>query len=204
MKIWRGAVLSVGCVLLSAAAVTAGPAKAPSATPLGDTVTIEASPEWSALAPHGYSDMNVRLGFSHKLGSGFSLGMSVTNIIRATGRSSSTPEVSLGYRFSAGAFTFGVSGAFGASADPTVREYYVANGTVDWKLDNKWTWNVVSARYRQSFAHEWFTPKLATGLSYQVDARQTTYVTVGYSWRDVGAGTDPDKINVGMGYRLGF
>lgn len=202
-NILRGAIFAAGTVLLSAGALAGSPATPP-ASPLGDTITIEASPEWAALAPHGYADMNFRVGFSHKLGNGFSFGTSVTNIIRQTGRSSSSPEATLGYRFSTGAFGFGVSAGAGLSADPNIGPYYVANGLIDWKLADKWTWNVVSARYRNSFAHEWFTPKIATGFSYQVDPRQTTFVTVGYSWRNVGDGTDPDKINVGLGYRLGF
>jgi len=71
---------------------------------------------------------------------------------------------------------------------------------------------VINARYRNAFAGSWFTPKLATGVTYQLDARQAVYTTFGYAWADKGeynnptpnAGLQPDKFNVALGYKLGF
>ncbi len=83
--------------------------------------------------------------------------------------------------------------------------YYVASGTVDWKLDSKWTWNAINARYRNSFSTTWITPKVSTGFTYTIDPRQSTYFSVGYAWKEGTSGSlKADKINVAVGYKVGF
>ena len=114
-------------------------------------------------------------------------------------------ETTLGYKWKQDAFTFGVSGGVGynqgyITGTTPVGGYYLVSGTIDWKLDSKWTWNVINARYRNAFDVAWETPKVQTGVTYQIDARQATYVAVGYAWKNGAA----DKINAAVGYKLGF
>jgi hypothetical protein len=216
MKVIAGLMIA-GVLAGVAAPAFAGSAPAPSATPLGDTLSFEVSPEWGATSPNAYKDTYGKVGYSHNLGGGFAWGVSVQQTIPVPGKSGTfQPETTLGYKWKQDAFTFGVSaglgynsgtvGGNGTDKNDIVGAYYVASATVDWKLDSKWTWNVINARYRNAFEYAWVTPKVATGFTYQIDPRQATYVSVGYAWKDTddGYGLLGDKINVALGYKLGF
>lgn len=227
MKVIAGLLMAGVLVGVAAPAFagSAAPAPAPSATPLGDTISLEFSPEWYAGGAHNagqYADSYAKVGFSHNLGNGWGLGVSIQDTVKpgsgdGKGAGNFQPEVSLGYKWKLDAFTFGITGALGYTSSAIVvpnssGAYYAVSGTLDWKLDSKWTWNVINARYRNAFAGSWFTPKLATGVTYQLDARQAVYTTFGYAWADKGeynnptpnAGLQPDKFNVALGYKLGF
>lgn len=196
---------AVCCLMSCVTPALAGSASTTTPSPmLGDTLMFEITPEWGTAAPHAYKDSYARIGFSHSLGNGFSMGVSITDVIRAAGASTASSEAGMMYRLKQDAFTFGIGGSLGYSSDSAAELYYVATGLADVKLDDKWTWNIVNMRYRSSFAHVWVTPRVTTGLSYQIDARQTTSVAFGYSWKNVGEGLNPDKLGVSLGYRLGF
>jgi hypothetical protein len=221
MKIIASSIFA-GALLTLAVPASAGAPTAPSPTPLGDSLSLELSPEWGATSPNAYKDTYLKFGYSHNLGNGFSLGVSLQATANATaptnpsfGTGAFQPETTLGYKWKQDVFTFGVSGGVGynsaaysstSATSPAVGAYYLVSGTVDWKLSSKWTWNVVNARYRNAFSETWVTPKVATGLTYQIDPRQATYVAVGYAWKDTGngAGLVADKINLALGYKLGF
>ena len=205
----------------SAPAFAGSPAPAPSATPLGDTISIEFSPEWYGGGAHQagqYADTYGKVGFSHSLGNGWGMGVSIQDTVKANnGGSNFQPEASLGYKWKMNALTFGVTGALGYTTSAIVvpgssGTYYAVSGTVDWKLDSKWTWNVINARYRDAFSGSWITPKVSTGVTYQIDPRQAIYTSFGYAWVDKGqypnptpdAGLQPDKYNVAVGYKIGF
>jgi hypothetical protein len=237
MKVIAGLMMA-GVLVGVAAPAMAGSAPAPSPTPLGDTISLEFSPEFFGInadagsAPaHStgqYSDSYVKVGFAHSLGNGWGMGFSIQETVKdpntiAPGKAISNfqPEASLGYKWKADALTFGITGALGYTSSAIVvpnssGAYYAVSGTVDWKLDSKWTWNVINARYRNAFAGSWFTPKLATGVTYQIDPRQAVYASFGYAWVDKGSywsgthdgtpfsGLEPDKYNVAVGYKIGF
>jgi hypothetical protein len=221
MKIIASSIFA-GALLTLAVPAFAGAPAAPSPTPLGDSLSLEVSPEFGATSPYAYKDTYAKIGFSHSLGSGWSWGTSLQVTANATapanpvfGTGAFQPETTLGYKWKQDALTFGVSagvgynsGAWSSSSvtSPAVGAYYLASGTIDWKLDSKWTWNVVNARYRNAFNLTWITPKVATGVTYNIDARQSTYFAVGYAWKDTGngAGLVADKINLALGYKLGF
>jgi hypothetical protein len=127
------------------------------------------------------------------------------------------PETTLGYKWklvdpitlglSGGVgYNSGAVGSSGSLANTVVGAYYVFNATADLKLSSKWTWNAIAARYRNAFDETWATPEVTTGLTYAIDARQAVYTAVGYAWKDTGngAGLLGDKINVAVGYKLGF
>ena len=187
------------------------PAAAPAAKPVIDTVGIELSPEWGALAPNPYKDTVGKLSFSHSLGNGWSLGASLAETVKPTPNVSTwQPEVTLGYKWKLDAITLGLSGGLGyisagvASSNGPGDTYYLFNATADLKLSSQWTWNAISARYRNAFDYTWVTPKLTTGFTYAIDGHNSTYANVGYSWKDTGAGLKADKVDFAVGYKYGF
>jgi hypothetical protein len=221
MKLITGLMIAgvLAGVAAPAFAASPAPAPAPSATPLGDSLSLEFSPEYGASpAFTPYKDSYIKLGFSHNLGNGFAWGVAVQDTLAPTNGTNVTKsgwqgETTLGYKWKQDAFTFGVGGGVGynegnyltniTTANP-IGGYYLFTGTVDWKLDSKWTWNVVNARWRNAFDVQWATPKVQTGVTYALDARQSVYTAIGYAWKDTGTGLKPDKINVALGYKLGF
>ena len=84
--------------------------------------------------------------------------------------------------------------------------YYSISGAVDWKVDPHWTWNVLNVRYRNAFDRTWITPKVQTGVTYNIDAADAVYAAVGYAWKDngSGAGLVGDKWNFAVGYKYNF
>jgi hypothetical protein len=212
MKIIASSIFA-GALTLAVPAFAGAPA-APSPTPLGDTLSVELSPEWGTTSPYAYKDSYLKLGFSHSLGNGWTWGATLQETARASGFGVTQPETTLGYKWKMDALTFGVAAGLGyqsvgvsGSGDTGPGDaYYLVTGTIDWKLNSKWTWNVINARYRNAFDYTWVTPKIATGVTYALDARQAVYTAVGYAWKDVGDGKGllGDKINVAVGYKLGF
>jgi hypothetical protein len=109
----------------------------------------------------------------------------------------------------------GVGGVFGDTgvnpgnkADPNPdAAYYAFYLAGDLKLSSNWTWNVFNVRYRDAFSYRWITPKVATGLTYNLNKSAALYGVVGYSWKDTGTpgnSGNPDKLNVGGGVKLNF
>ena len=47
---------------------------------------------------------------------------------------------------------------------------------IDYKLDSNWTLNVVSLRYRNAFSVTWITPKISTGITYNIDQMDSDIV----------------------------
>jgi hypothetical protein len=79
--------------------------------------------------------------------------------------------------------------------------FYLAG---DLKLDSNWTWNMFNLRYRNAFQYRWITPKVATGVTYNINKYSALYGTVGYSWKDTGSGLNPSALNVGVGTKVNF
>jgi hypothetical protein len=61
-----------------------------------------------------------------------------------------------------------------------------------------------NARFRDAFQYRWITPKVSTGVTYNINAYNALFATVGYSWKDTGSGLNPDKVNIGGGYKVNF
>jgi len=191
-------------------------ATAPAPKPVTDFLTLEASPEWGAVSPYTYKDWYAKIGYSHVFANGLSWGASLQETFPKTGKTATQPETTLGYKWKFANLSFGLSGGVGyttgtvgghgANKGDTVGAYYLASASLDDKLSSKWTWNVINARYRNAFDETWITPKVATGLTYQIDPRQSAYVSVGYAWKDTGDGNGlvADKLNLALGYKVGF
>lgn len=193
------------------AAETAAPAPKPT-----NFLTIEASPEWAAVSPYTYKDWYAKVGYAHTFSNGLSWGASLQETFPKSGKIVTQPETALGYKWKFANLAFGLSGGLGysngtvgghgANKGNTVGAYYFASASLDDKLSPKWTWNVIGARYRNSFDETWITPKVATGLTYQIDPLQSAYLSVGYAWKDTGDGNGlvADKLNLALGYKRGF
>ncbi|MDR3470646.1 MAG: hypothetical protein P4M09_02985 [Devosia sp.] len=105
-----------------------------------------------------------------------------------------------------GAYTHGTGSAIDLGNNDDSFGYYFVQGALDYKLDSHWTWNVISARYRDSFSQTWITPKVSTGVTYNIDATDAVYANVGYAWKDKGDGNGlvADKYNFAVGYKYSF
>jgi len=200
---------------------------APAAPAPTTTIGIEGSPEWFAdpnNAKYGQiNDYYLKGTISTTVAPGWSVGGAlqwadktsnnpVTNQFQVEGNVaykykltsnfSVTGTVGLGYTWGNTGYTNGV--AVGAGTDAFL--YYFATAAADLKLDSHWTWNVINARYRNAFNEPWFTPKVQTGITYNIDANNAVYANVGYAWKDNGNGKGliADKLNVAIGYKYSF
>jgi hypothetical protein len=189
------------------------------------TIGLEVSPEFFAdptNAKYGQiNDAYFKGSLSESLGNGFSVGTSfqfvdkLSNspvtyqyLLDLTGaykfklndNLSITGTGGLGYTWGNTGYTGG--GPSSAGVDPFL--YYFASAALDAKLDSNWTWNVVNVRYRNAVGVTWITPKIQTGITYNIDKTDAIYANIGYGWKDNGSGLKADKFNVAIGYKYSF
>ena len=85
--------------------------------------------------------------------------------------------------YAGGAYAHGAgANAEAGNADDSFG-YYFVQASLDYKLDSHWTWNVVQGRYRNAFTETWITPKVTTGITYNIDATDAVYANIGYGWK---------------------
>ena len=219
---------NIGKVLLVGAAVAAAtpgfaadlsatqgpsmPAASPAPAAILNTFTFEFSPEFGAT-DNVLKDDAFKLGYSRSLGHGWSWGLSDQEVVRSDGKVGNTQnvlETTLGYGLKlSDMFTLPLSVGVGyvfdtrnASSELTEKDwaYYVLNAGLNVKLGSHWTWNAVSARYRNAFEGGWETPKVSTGITYTIDPLDAIYANVGYSWKN----SVSDKWSIAFGYKRGF
>ncbi|HTJ56122.1 MAG TPA: hypothetical protein VL418_00975 [Devosiaceae bacterium] len=207
-------------------------APAPAAAPL-NTLTLETDPEFietpNAPTDGSLQDWYIRGIYSRNLGQGLSGSLAIQNTAKpaggafAGGSDQQYYEGALAYRLAVTSdLSFTVTGTLGYTAgntgylnDAAVSGstqgtegflYYAINGAADWKVDQHWTWNVINARYRNAFDLTWVTPKVQTGLTYNIDAFNAVYGAVGYAWKDSGngQGLQSSSYNVAVGYKYSF
>jgi hypothetical protein len=205
---------------LPAKAIVAAAAPAPTTT-----ITLEGSPEFTAnSASSSYQQLADVYGkgtVSHVVAPGWSVAAAVQGTVKTGGLYQYYAEVSGAYKakladnFSV-SLTGGVGGTWGttgyvsattfASTGTDPFAYYFISASADLKLDSHWTWNAINARYRNAFGRTWLTPKVSTGITYNIDATDAVYANIGYSWKDQGDGKGllADKFNVAVGYKYSF
>jgi hypothetical protein len=121
-----------------------------------------------------------------------------------------TPSAGVGY-------TWDATGIYGDTSEDKNRAalYYALYLSSDWKLNQQWTWNVFNLRWRDAFSFTWKTPKITTGVAYNINSRSSIYANVGYSWKEVSSvgqastppfnpnygSLDPDKLDIAIGYK---
>lgn len=204
--------------------VVAAPAPAASTS---NTLSLEFSPEFAAIASGStaqgtLADWYAKGTFSHSFGQGISAAAAFQDTLKTNGfsqyyfegqaayKASLTKEFSVTVTGYLG-YTTGNTGYVGGLASSSTDNndsffYYAIAGAADWKLDSHWTWNIINARYRNAFDRTWLTPKVTTGVTYNIDATDAVYANVGYSWKDNGNGKGllGDKLNVAVGYKYSF
>jgi hypothetical protein len=226
-KIWvglaGGLLLGMAAPAMAADLGVAVAAPAPAKPSPTTTIGIEIDPEFLAVAkakdpagPAGtLSDDYLKLSLSHTIGglwvvSGY---VQAQDDIKTAGGDKFRyyAEGALGYKIKLNSFTLTPSigigevwGDTGVTAANPSAAYYALYLAGDWKISPQWTWNVFNARYRNAFSFKWVTPKLSTGLTYNINSNNAVYGTVGYSWKDTGAGLKGSTINVGLGYKYSW
>ena len=215
--------LALGTSAAAAADLAAYPSPpAPTAAPpTSTTFSIETDPEFYAAdkspsQPAGtMADDFVKVAISHTFGGVWVLSGSLQPQIDIQSNGGDKyryyAEGDLGYKIKLNSFTltptvgigdvWGDTGITSASVSAVYYAFFLAG---DWKLSSKWTWNVFNVRYRNAFDYTWITPKVSTGVTYNINSQNAIYTSIGYSWKDTGAGLKPDKVNVGLGYKYSF
>ncbi len=200
--------------------------KAPAAAPKPWTFSLELSPEVYAInngSNHAGSLNNIyyKAGLSYRSEEGFLGGVSFQHSIKASGGSQYYSEATVGYRWkwtedfsltpSGGAgYTWQQTGIIqGADTNADIG-YYVIYLAGDLKMTPKLTWNAFNLRYRNGFDATWVTPKVSTGLTYEVNSSKSLFMNVGYAWKKLATDTPPydelsgDKINLAVGFKHSF
>ncbi|MET2828199.1 hypothetical protein [Mesorhizobium shangrilense] len=204
--------------------VEAAPPPAPAAPTW--TIGIEGSPEFYAInngsnTARSLADTYFKLSVSHSFDNNFVGGVFIQPTFKTGGKTQYYGEASVGYKIKLNdVFTLTPSVAVGYTwHDTGIPKDGDANGQIpyyalylagDWKLTKQWTWNVFNLRYRNGFSTKWETPKVATGVTYNIDSTNAVYLNVGYSWKKIDTTSSPyndlaaDKINIALGYKHSF
>jgi hypothetical protein len=184
-------------------AAAAAPAPAPSPT---WTIGFEASPEWK-ISDGTFADWYFKGSLSHSFGGGWSVGVAFQDTVKVNSTYQYFIEATLGYKVKFGDFSLTPSvllgdtwGATGFGGGTAASLYYAIALAGDWKLSKHWTWNVFNVRYRNAFSYAWVTPKVSTGLTYNIDSTNSVYTSIGYGWKNGVA----DKFNWAVGYKHAF
>ncbi len=190
------------------------------------TLSIEGSPEFFAInngsnSARDLADSYFKVGVSHTFENNFVGGISVQPTFKTGGKEQYYTEATVGYKVklsdvfsltpSVGiGYTWGTTGIIKGSDKNADVAYYLVSLAGDWKLNKQWTWNVFNVRYRNAFNATWDTPKVATGVTYNIDSFNAVYANFGYSWKKVDTTKSPydslsaDKFNIAIGYKHSF
>jgi hypothetical protein len=145
------------------------------------------------------------LSYSYQWDNGFNLGASLSTSQKAFGEQKVTDtsntkrtiwggmvdenqEIKAGYKYNIwGPVTVGAQAAVGYRETYQYNyPYYALYGNADVKINDSWTWNAVSYRYRTSFdktLYGWNSQQLTTGVTYKINNSYSVYAKVnrGYS-----------------------
>lgn len=205
MKVHKWSIAVLGANLLAAPLAAAEDiAASPS---IANSIGVEVAPEFRALTG-ALVDGYIKANGSHTFDNGLIWGGSFQYTDKVNGFRQYQPETTLGYNIKLDQiWSVPVSAGVGYRWDDNPKAipsqafaYYVLNAGLNMKISENWTWNAISARYRDAFEGGWQTPKVTTGLTYAIDHQNSIYGNVGYAWRN----GLPNKISVAFGYKYGF
>jgi Outer membrane protein beta-barrel domain len=121
-------------------------------------------------------------------------------------RTTQNLEGTIGYRVPLGS-AFSITGSAGIGEhwrqNPSAAfPYYVLRIAADFKLSQAITWNVISYRFRDAFDHNenYDTPQIATGLTFNLDAKRSISAKIMRNWKD----GQPSSTGVSLGFKQGF
>jgi opacity protein-like surface antigen len=152
-------------------------------------------------------DTKINLSLSRKLPNGIVLGGSFQPQIKTNGDVGYNLEGTLGYTWKIGE-VFSVGGSAGVGEklqwDETRGDfpYYVLRVHADLALDERWSWNMITYRFRDAFnpRDNYYTPEVSTGVSYKIDESRSVSAKYFFGWKN----SDPDYQGVGIGFRHEF
>jgi hypothetical protein len=80
--------------------------------------------------------------------------------------------------------------------------YYVLRVRADIDLSERWSWNVITYRFRNAFntANDYETPEISSALVLKIDHSHSVYAKYYYAWKD----GSPDNQGLGFGYKYNF
>ncbi len=152
-------------------------------------------------------DTKINVSLARKLPNGIVLGGSVQPQIKTDGEVGYNLEGTLGYTWKIGEI-FSIGGSAGIG-EKLQREqsggdfpYYVLRVYANVALDERWSWNVVTYRFRDAFdpADNYNTPELSTSLSFKVDENRSVFASYYFGWKN----SDPDYQGISFGFRHSF
>ena len=80
--------------------------------------------------------------------------------------------------------------------------YYVLRVQADIDLSERWSWNVVTYRFRNAFdtENDYNTPEVSSAIALKIDGRSSVYAKYYYAWKD----GNPDNQGIGLGFKHRF
>jgi len=120
---------------------------------------------------------------------------------------SSTIEGTLGYIWKLGSFA-SLGGSAGVGEEIQQESsggsfpYYVLRVHADIDLGDRWSWNLITYRFRDAFntKNDFNTPEVSTAVTLKLDDSHSVYVRYYYDWKD----GEPDSQGIGLGYKYHF
>jgi hypothetical protein len=160
--------------------------------------------------PNDFADpKNTKFEFNgaHTFSSGWTLGGSFEyNDHAFSNRASQNLEGTIGHRIALApalsAFGSGGLGEHRRERPSAEFPYYVLRVGADLDLSHSVTWNVITFRYRDAFnpSDNFYTPQVATGVSFKLDEQRTITTKIMRNWRD----GSPSSTGVALGFKQGF
>jgi hypothetical protein len=202
-----------GCAaVLSGGMLLVFPVDAPAdealvAPQLANSIGVELAPEFRAQSG-ALVDGYIKGNLAHTFDNGLIWTGTVQYNDKVDGNSTYRAETTFGYAIKLNeTWSVPVNAGLGYRWDEDPRSqpspafaYYVVNAGLNMKISDSWTWNAISARWRDAFEGDWETPKVTTGLTYAIDRQNSVYANVGYAWKN----GQPNKISLAIGYKYGF
>jgi hypothetical protein len=149
-------------------------------------------------------DTKVSVNAAHTFANDYIVGGSFETEKTTSGVWSYNLEGTLGYDFKLTNYaSLGGSAGVGERWQPATSggdfPYYVLRVRADIDLSERWSWNVITYRYRNAFdtANNYDTPEVSTAITFKIDSNNSIYVKYLYDWQN----GPPSAQAFGFGYK---
>jgi hypothetical protein len=194
--LYRPLLMLVVCVALMSKAMA-------QSTTIGVETLLDRAPD-NLSEP---KDTKFQVNGEHAFANGVALGGSFEPEITTSGVWTYNLEGTLGYGFKlTDRISLGGSAGVGERFEPASSggdfPYYVLRVRADIDLSERWSWNVITYRYRDAFntANSYNTPQLSTAITLKIDNRSSVYTKYFYDWQE----GSPNAQGFGFGYKYHF
>jgi hypothetical protein len=153
-------------------------------------------------------DTKIRVDGTHTFANGAILGGSLeTTVDVSSGEITYDLETTLGHKWKVNdIFSLKGSAGVGERFQPASAggdfPYYVLYIGSDIDLSAKWTWNVITYRFRDAFdtRNSFNTPEVSTRLTFKIDDGRSVFAAYYYGWKE----GSPDYQGIGAGFKFSF